>query len=311
MFYIMLFFERNKCDYNFCKMLPEKDYPKYLKIIYKQKTGRNLNLRNPKTFSEKIQYLKLYDNLPIKTELTDKIAVRNYVSKIIDNRHMKKLYNVYTYFDAINFDDLPQTFALKLNHGCKMGIVIYNKASRDYYFSKNIKDTKKHFNNYMSCNFAYACGFELQYKNIPHRIFAEEYIGYDEENVLPLELEIYCFNSVPKIILVRRMNSPKDVDVELYDTDLNKVDYCFSFEQFECLKQYQGRKKIVLPSKEQVLKMLNYAALLSKNFKFVRVDFLYTKDNFYFGELTFTPNSGFYKMPDIKIDEMMGSWLSL
>ena len=303
-----------KYDYDFCIKLKEEDYPKYLKKIYKQKTGKVLNLDNPKTFCEKIQWLKLYDNLPIKGVLADKIAVLDWIKDKIDSKHIKKIYQIGSYFDDINFDTLPDTFALKVNHASKMGYPCLSKKHKDFLL-KNIDKCKKIFETYLDCNYAFACGFELQYKNIPHKIFAEEFVKPYSGSNYPRELEFYCFNGIPHVISLIKVNNPRiqinDIDVILFDENFKRLNYFFNPPPKGKTEQYRKNLIIELPDSSMLNKMTEYAKILSKNFKFVRVDFFYNNQNFYFAEMTFTPYSGFYNIQDQNFNKMLTDWLSL
>ena len=114
-------------DYDFMMSLNEKDYPYYLSQAYLVKTGQKLNLRHPKTLNEKIQWLKIYDNKPIKSQLTDKILVRDWVREEIGDEYLKPVLWIGDKFDDIPFDSLPISFIVKCNHGCKWQYIIKNK----------------------------------------------------------------------------------------------------------------------------------------------------------------------------------------
>ena len=118
-------------DYDFLMSLDEKDYPYYLSQAYLVKTGQKLNLRHPKTLNEKIQWLKIYDNKPIKTTLTDKILVRDWVKEKIGEEYLKPVLWIGDKFDDIPFDIMPDSFIVKCNHGCKWQFTVKNR--QDFY----------------------------------------------------------------------------------------------------------------------------------------------------------------------------------
>ena len=178
--------------------LDEKDYPKYLKKIYKKITKENLNLKNPKSFNEKIQWLKLYDSTLLKTQLTDKVLVRDWIKKKIGDEYLKPVLWIGKNFDDIPFDELPNRFIIKANNGCKWQFIIKNK---DVFLEKKIlkEIVRSRFNGWMVQSFFPFAGFELQYKNIEPQILIEPLLR-DEVNEKDYEIEIYCFNGSPKIL---------------------------------------------------------------------------------------------------------------
>lgn len=226
--------------------LNEKDYPKYLAIAYFAKTGKKLNLRHPKTLNEKIQWLKLYDNLPIKTQLTDKVLVRDYVKDKIGEEYLKPVLWIGDKFDNIPFDKLPDSFIVKCNHGCKWHFIVKNKQA---YLSNNrvFNYSKIRIENWLKQTFFGFSDFETQYKNIKPLIIIEPLL---RENINKdcKDFWVWCVNSVPYI---------SQAEQELYK------------------------------------KALELSKILAEGFKFVRVDWMVYKDKLYFGEMTFTPLSGF------------------
>ena len=141
---------------SFKKNTDEKDFPQMLKKWYKKRTGRELNLENPQTFNEKIQWLKLYDNSPLKTKLADKYLVRDWIKQEIGEEYLIPLLGVWNSFDEIDFDKLPEQFVLKANHGCAWNIIVKDKSKFDK------AKAKKKFDKWMRRNYAYKAGLELQ-----------------------------------------------------------------------------------------------------------------------------------------------------
>lgn len=283
-------------SYSYLKSVPEFMYERILKQLFLNNCGYKLNLVNPKTFNEKIQYLKLYDKNPLKTILSDKIKVREYIKDIISEKHIKKLYGVYSSFDEIAIDILPDSFYLKTNHGCKMQKFIDSKES----FLLNKDELKEQFSKWLNINYAFISGFELQYKDIQPKIFAEEVITHPE-CMLPIDVEIYCFNGVPKLTAVRKIIKDKVSGISLYSTEEGLLPYSINNNL------YNNIPVVSLPKYYE--NMLEIAKKLSKDFIFVRIDFLHTGRNFYFGEMTFSPFSGFCQMSDKELDRKMSKWL--
>ena len=169
--------------------LTEKDYPKYLAMAYYAKTGRKLNLRHPKTLNEKIQWLKLYDNLPIKTQLADKVLVRGWIKEKIGEEYLKPVLWIGDKFDNIPFDKLPDSFIIKCNHGCKWHVLIKDKNK----FLENkflVKTAKEKIDNWLLQSFFGWSDFETQYKNIEPKIIIEEFLKGNNGGIL-----VWCANS--------------------------------------------------------------------------------------------------------------------
>ena len=141
------------------KYVPVKCYPVYLKDFYFHKTGKQLDLENPQTFNEKIQWLKLYDSTPLKTKLADKYLVRDWVKEKIGEEYLIPLLGVWENFDDIDFDKLPDKFVLKANHGSAWNIIVTDKNSFDK------KSAKKKFDKWLRTDYSLK-SFETHYRNI-------------------------------------------------------------------------------------------------------------------------------------------------
>ena len=243
------------------------------KVIYRLHTGKKLNLKNPTLFNEKLMYLKLHDyrNNELVTNCSDKIKVRDYVSKCGYEKILTDIYAIYNDASEINFDDLPNKFALKCNHGCGYNIICVDKKKLD------INETIKKLNKWKKTKFGYeTC--EIHYFPIKPVIYAEKYIATDD-GIMPNDYKIYCFDGKPKIVLVCSERE-KELKLSFYDLNWQKLDYETA--------RFHTDKKILKP--KHLDKMIEYATNLSKPFKFVRVDFYETRDGkVLFGELTFTP----------------------
>lgn len=282
--------------YNYCKGISEKDYPECLKEIYKIKMGKNLNLDNPKTFTEKIQWLKLYDNLPIKGILSDKLGVRDWVESKIGSGYLPELYGVWDSFDEIKFETLPETFILKATHGSRMNITVFSKES---FLKANVEEARQLFKRWMVTNFAFACGLELQYLTISPKIIAEERIITSKGRHIVDSL-FHCFNGKPMFVehLVPIVGHPEQVSYLFHDISWNKLSINNTFNpSFEKPKYFD--------------EMSELAKILSQGFKYVRVDFRESEDNLYFGEMTFTPISGYMEFRPQKYDKIFGDMIDI
>ena len=156
--------------------------------IHKKKP---LNLENPQSFNEKIQWLKLYNSIPIKTQLTDKYLVRRWVAEKIGEEYLIPLLGVYNEFEEINFDELPNQFVIKCNHGSAYNIIVKDKAFLNY------TDAKSKIDKWMNENYAFR-GLELQYKNIAPKVIVEKYM--DDGSGDLKDYKITCFNGRPYLI---------------------------------------------------------------------------------------------------------------
>lgn len=283
-------------QYDFLAALSEKEYPKYLKAIYKHATGKVLNLKNPKKFSEKIQWLKLHDSTPIKSQLTDKVLVRDWVKDRIGEEYLKPLLQVAKTYDDIDFEKLPEKFIMKANHGCKWHYKIKNKEN--FLNTEALqKIVKRQFDGWMEQCFGFFGGFEMQYKNIDPQIIIEELLVFEKDE-FPIEIEVYCFNGEPKITQKIKYSEVREASV--FDENLELMDFKFG-ENYVALNEVAD---------EQIKKAVELSKILAKEFKLVRVDWLLKDNKIYFNEMTFTPFSGFYLLDD-EWDLKFGSFLNL
>ncbi len=279
-------------NYDFLMSLSEADYPVYLKKIFKYSTGHNLNLKNPKTFNEKIQWLKLYDSTPLKTLLTDKVLARDWVQRKIGKEYLKPVLWVGNSFDEIPFENLPKNFFIKVNHGCKWHCYIKDKQS--FIADENLyKYIKMRFDGWMDQSFFGWSAFEFQYKDIIPKLFIEEAM-FEAYNDSPIELEVYCFDGRPQ--LFRFLKYKELFSETLYDGAFNPLSEYIS---------------ITVRSDSTKNKLYNISQILSNKFKFVRVDFLIHNETLYFNELTFTPSSGLQEFTDKKIEKLLNSHLKI
>ena len=287
-------------DYNFLMSLDEKYYPKYLCEAYHIKTLKKLNLRNPKTFNEKIQWLKIYDNLPLKATLTDKVLVRDWVKEKIGEQYLKPVLWIGDKFEDIPFESLPNSFIIKCNHGCKWHVVIKDKQK----FCNNEKlfeVIKVQINGWLLQSFFGWSDFETQYKAIIPKIIIEELLFDENFSDSSRKIRNLCFNGQPQYTQVTQMSGKfEPVKIATFDINLNSTDVCFE-------QQYVPMEFEV---DDKVKETYRLSKILSKNFKLVRVDWMVFKEKLYFEEMTFTPYSGFLKL-DNKLQKKLGKLLDL
>lgn len=284
-------------EYDFLINLNEKEYPKYLKKIFKAMTGESLNLKHPKTFNEKIQWLKLYDCTPLKTQLTDKVLVRDWVKNKIGENYLKPCLQVCSCFEEIDFKILPNSFFIKCNHGCKWHFKIKDKEK--FLLNKEMYNSIKIiFDNWLSQSFFPWAGFELQYKNIIPKILIEPVLT-NKNDEIPTEVEIYCFNRVPKFFQQIKYSYPPISCV--YDENYKEADFTFN----------SGYIRKYSKPDEKLIKIVELSKVLAQEFKLVRVDWILYQNKIYFNEMTFTPFSGFFTFFDEKINKELGNKLKL
>ncbi len=241
-------------------------------VLYIYRTKEIPNLKNPQSFNEKTTLLKLedYNNNPKVSMLSDKYEVRQYVKEKGLEKILNKLYFVYDSANDIDFNQLPNKFALKCTHGCAYNIICKNKKEL------NIEKTRKKLNMWLKEKYGYTTQ-ELHYTKIKPRIIAEKYLC-NEEDKMPLDYKIYCFNGKAKCILVCSEREKK-LKLSYYDLDWNRVNYEKA--------SWGSTKDIKKPNKLE--DMIKYAEILSEGFPFVRVDLYNDNGKIIFGEMTFTP----------------------
>lgn len=280
-------------DYIHNLNLPTNEYVSALQNWFMKRTKKYLNIENPTTFNEKIQWLKLYDSTPLKTQTTDKYLVRDWVKKKIGEKYLIPLLGVYDSFDDIDFDSLPNKFVMKTNHGSGWNYVITNKKNI------NIDELRAKFNIWLNTNFAFMFGFELHYKDIKPKIIIEKYIQ-NKSGVL-YDYKFWCFNGEPKYIQFRD-DWKADLKMAFFDTEWNKQEFHYDHPLYE--------EKLEKPS--NLDEMLKIAKELCKGFIFVCVD-LYHLDNgkIYFGEMTYTRSSGIAHWQPDEWNKKLGKMIKL
>lgn len=263
----------------------------YLKIIYKYKMNKNLNLNNPMTFNEKLQWLKLNDRNPLYTRLVDKYEVRSYISTIIGDEYLIPIIGVYKNVDEIDFENLPNQFVLKCTHDSGSVVVCKNKSEI------NEKEIKNKMNKVLKKNYYYKWR-EWPYKNVKPRIICEKLL---ENNII--DYKIFCFNGKAKFLYVGQgLVSDHSLKIDFFDLNWNKMKFRRNdYESFE-----------IIPNKPTKFdEMINIAEKLSYNIPFVRIDLYEVDGNIYFSEYTFTPGAGFITFePEIQ-DEKLGQLLEI
>lgn len=267
-----------------------------LKKWYYNKTKKILNLQNPQTYNEKIQWSKLYDSTPIKTALADKYLVRNWVTEKIGDKYLIPLLGVYNSFEEINFDELPNQFVIKCNHGCAYNIIVKDKSKLD------LKNTKSKLDKWMNENFAFRNGCELHYRDIKHKIIIEKFIENKNSGGDLYDYKFWCFDGKVKYIQFLSERNLDGLKMAFYDKNWEKQHFVYNHPL--------DHKNIEKPY--NLDEMIELAEKLADGFNHVRVDFYRLDDGtIYFGEMTFTSASGICKWNDEKINIYFGELFNL
>lgn len=278
----------------FYKNMSDEDY---LKKLFKANMGYELNLENPRTFNEKLQWLKLYDHRPEYTIMVDKFLVKEYVADKIGSQYVIPLLGVWKMAEDINFEDLPNSFVLKCNHNSGNVIICRDK---NYFDTAN---ARKILGNALKEDF-YVYGKEWPYKNVKKRILAEKYI-FDEtsENGLDLpDYKVMCFDGKVKAVQVHKGRFLGKHTQEWYDADWNMM-------YFKRPGQDRDFSKIERPV--FLDKMIELSEILSEGIPEIRVDWYYANNRLYFGELTFFEDSGLIGFDPPEFDEKLGNMITL
>lgn len=266
-----------------------------LRWLFKIRMGKKLNLDNPQTFSEKLQWLKLYDRKPIYTTMVDKHAVKQYVAKQIGEEYIIPTLGVWNNFDEIDFDALPNQFVLKCTHDSGGLVICRDKNKLDK------EAAKAKINASLRQNFYYHTR-EWPYKNVKPRIIAEAYME-DSKTAELRDYKFFCFDGVVKALFVatERQKAGEEVKFDFFDPDYNHLPFC----------QGHPNAKILPEKPEKLEEMKRLAATLSKGIPQVRVDFYEVDGKVYFGELTFSHFAGMVPFEPEEWDYTFGTWIQL
>lgn len=267
----------------------------YLKRKYKACIGKELNLDNPQTFNEKLQWLKLHDRKPEYTTMVDKYAVKKYVADIIGEEYIIPTLGVWDAPDDIDFDKLPDQFVLKCNHNSGTGMYICKDKSK-----LDINKVKRELRKGLKQDY-YLTGREWPYKNVKRRIIAEKYLSDAQTNDL-YDYKFFCFGGE-----VRCFKVDFDRFIEHHANYYDKAGNILKFGEADLPPIYD--KNIKMP--KNIDKMVELAEKLTAQQPFLRADFYDANGKIYFGELTFFPASGFGKFTSEEWDLKLGEWIKL
>lgn len=280
-------------QYYYYKGLHPDQYEENLAEWYQMMTGKGLDLNHPVTFNEKVQWLKLYDSTELKTRLADKYLVRDYVAEKIGSQYLIPILGVYDSFEDIDFEKLPQRFVMKTNHASGWNIIVKDKE----HFNK--EEARSKFKFWLHRNYAYSSGLELHYKDIPPKIVIEEYIENGEDELF--DYRFFCFSGKAYSIWIDVDSGKPTHRRNIYDLDWNLLPIKVNYPNDASLER----------KPEHLKEMIELAEQLSEGINMVRVDLYEVAGKIYFGEMTFTPQSGQGKWEPEEYNKLYGDQIIL
>lgn len=266
---------------------------KYIQKQYAFRTGKKLNLETPELYNEKVQYTKLFFRDERLKKLVDKYEVRAYVSDVIGEKYLTKLYGVYEHPEDMRFDELPDKFVVKLTNGSGYNILCEQKNK------KTIKKIKNRFAKWMKVDF-YMLGREWAYKDVKNRIICEEYLESASAYGLN-DYKVFCFNGEPKMI---------QVDYSRFKGHKRNL-YTPEWEFIDEKVEYENDRNADIPRPEHLDEMLECARKLSEPFPHVRVDFYSIDNRLVFGEMTFYHGAGYLHFENEDYERELGAYWKL
>lgn len=270
--------------------IPDKTY---LKAVFKAETGYPLSLKHPKTYNEKLQWIKLYDRKPEYTTYADKYAVREYIAQTIGEQYLVPLLGVYDRAEDISWEDLPERFVLKCTHGSGTNIICQDKGVLD------TREATEKLNKWLKKN-PYWGGREWCYKNISPRIICEQFLDAGN-GTTPDDYKFMCFNGEPRLIQLHH---------DRYGAHTLTY-YTPSWRKADIKRIDEETSATVVEKPERLDEMLMIARKLAKEMNYARIDLYVVNHEVYFGEITMYPTAGFSTFSRYEDDAMLGDWLTL
>lgn len=268
---------------------------KFLKKAFKIHMNQELDLDDPKTINEKIQWLKLYNRKPEYTMMVDKYKVRNYVAETIGEEYLIPLLGVWDSPEEIDFDALPDQFVLKCNHNSGLGMCICKDKSK-----LDIPKVKAELRKGLKQDY-YLSGREWPYKNVPRKIICEKFMSDGTGEDLK-DYKFYCFNGKVKMVgIYSDRNRPCPTKADYFDENFQWLDLTWGYPHAE----------VKLEKPEEFQKMIEIAEKFAKTLPMIRVDLYLCGKRIYFGELTFFDGSGFDHIEPMEWDYKLGEYCVL
>lgn len=277
---------------HFCgRLLPDEIY---LKALFLENTGKQLNLEHPVGYNAKLQWLKIHDRKPEYTMMADKYEVRSYIEKTIGKEYLVNLYGVFSRFSDIDFSVLPEKFVIKCTHDSGSVVICKDKATFD------VKKAEALINKALKKNYYYDTR-EWPYKDIKPRIVVEEFLETTNGEEIK-DYKMFCFNGRVAYTQVH-FDRSTDHKTNVYDREWNFVDIRFS--------NYPSDNNADIEKPSRYDEMIKVAETLSKEIPHVRVDLYYVDDKIYFGELTFFHATGMAQFDPPELDEQLGNMITV
>ena len=284
-------FRVNSTHFGMYHDMPDKEY---ISRLFRIKLGYDMDFESPKTFNQKLQWLKLYDRKPIYTTLVDKYEVKKYVANILGEDYIIPTLGLWNHFDEIDFNSLPNQFVLKCTHDSGGIVICRDKKNLEF------NAAKKKIEKCLKKNFYYL-GREWPYKNVKPRIIAEKYMKEESGRSLT-DYKFFCFNGLPRLLYVSRgLEHHPTAEISFYDMNGNEM----SFHRSD----YKPYHDAIMPENFFVMKDEATKLAIKIGGPFVRIDLYSIKGKTYFSEITFSPCSGMVpfepKEADVKLGELL------
>lgn len=268
----------------------------FLQLFFFKNMKRFINFKNPKTFNEKIQYLKIYDRDPLYVQIADKDRVREYVRNLLGEEYLIPVFGVYQKFEDIDFADLPEQFVIKCTHDSGSVVVCRDKKTF------NIEAAKKKIEKGLSKN-SYDYAREWQYRDIKPQIIVEQYLEQENGEGI-IDYKFFCFNGEPRFFYVSQgLENHATACISFYDLQGKEMPFCRS--------DYRRFKEPTLPTQLDKMIVLARRSAETIGSPFIRVDFYEISGKIYFSEFTLHPCSGVMPFQPKQWDTTVGQWIKL
>lgn len=276
----------------YCKLDKYVSDEFFLKLRYRCMLGKKLDLENPKSFTEKLQWLKLHDRKEIYSMMVDKVKVKEYIKSVLGEQYVIPLLHTWKNVDEINIDKLPNQFVLKWNHDSGSVVICKDKSSFDLQSAKEKLRRGQTENGYWH-------GREWPYKNVQPLLFAETYMGGGNNECLT-DYKFFCFHGEPKFMYISK-DIANEARTDFFDMEFNRL----------AIRMKDPNSDILPDKPEKFEEMKKIAQLLSKDIPHVRIDFYIIDNKIYFGEFTFYHNSGFMNIQPAEWDNRIGNFINI
>ena len=285
---------QTKKDYAYYSTIDPLLYRAELCLWYQSVMQKRLDLDHPKTYNEKLQWMKLYDNTLLKTELTDKFGMRDWIAARIGGEYLVPILGVWDSADDIDFDRLPERFVLKATHGSSWVMVVRDKKTL------NLAEVRAKLNSWLGTNFAFVTGLELHYQSIVPRIIAEEYLENEDRDLF--DYKFWCFEGKVHSVMFLSERNTGGLKMSYFSPQWERINLSYDYPRHE--------KPAAKP--KQLEQMIALSERLAEGFSHTRVDlYLLNNGEIKLGEITFTSASGACHWDPPEADRMLGDLFAL